>query len=134
MQEWLDLARAVGFDRLHFVDFSSQQSLKAYYRAADAFVLATRGDVWGLVINEAMANALPVITTEGCVAGCEMIVNGENGYRIPCETWEPIAEHLNELLSSDALRASMACAALETARKYTVESMARAHAAAFLDE
>ena len=133
-QDWLDLAREVGFDRLHFVDFSSRQALHAYYRAADSFVLATRGDVWGLVVNEAMANALPVITTEGCVAGCEMIQNGANGFIVPCETWEPIAEHLNELLTNDELRARMANAALETARGYTVESMARAHAAAFLSE
>ena len=134
MQEWLDLARAVGFDRLHFVDFSSQQSLKAYYRAADAFVLATRGDVWGLVVNEAMANALPVITTEGCVAGCEMIKDGENGYLIPCDAWEPIAEHLNTLLGSDKLRENMANAALATVRNYTLEAMARAHADLFLQE
>ncbi len=132
--DWLALAKEVGFDRLHFVEYAPKETVQAYYRAADAFVLATRGDVWGLVVNEAMANALPVITTEGCVAGCEMIRDGENGYRIPCDAWEPIAEHLNALLSSDVLRDQMANAALATVRGYTLEAMARAHADLFLQE
>ena len=132
--EWLNLAKEVGFDRLHFVEYAPKETVQAYYRAADAFVLATRGDVWGLVVNEAMANALPVITTEGCVAGCEMIKDGENGYLIPCDAWEPIAEHLNTLLGSDKLRENMANAALATVRNYTLEAMARAHADLFLQE
>ena len=134
LAEWLDLAKEVGFDRLHFVEYAPKETVQAYYRAADAFVLATRGDVWGLVVNEAMANALPVITTEGCVAGCEMIQHGENGFRIPCDAWEPIAEHLNALLGSDTLREQMANAALNTVRSYTLEAMARVHADLFLQE
>lgn len=134
LPEWIALAEEVGFDRLQFIEYAPKELVQSYYRAADAFVLATRRDVWGLVVNEAMANALPVITTEGCVAGCEMIRNGENGYRIPCDAWEPIAEHLNALLNSDALREQMANAALDTVRGYTLEAMARAHADIFLQE
>ena len=132
--EWLSLAKEVGFDRLHFVEYTPKETVQAYYRAADAFVLATRGDVWGLVVNEAMANALPVITTEGCVAGCEMIRSGENGFLIPCDAWEPIAEHLNALLADDALREQISTAALKTVRCYTLETMARAHADLFLQD
>lgn len=133
-QEWLDLAREVGVTRLHFVEYAARDMVQAFYRAADVFVLATRGDVWGLVVNEAMASGLPVITTEGCVAGCEMIENGKSGYVIPCEAWEPLAQHLNELLGDDALRERMSLAALGAARGYTLEAMARAHAARFLAE
>lgn len=39
----------------------------------------TVGDVWGLVINEAMAHGLPVITTNKCVAGLDLIENGKMG-------------------------------------------------------
>lgn len=129
--EWLELAKEVGFDRLRFVEFSSRESVKEYYRASDVFVLATRGDVWGLVVNEAMANGLPVVTTLGCVGGCEMIQDGKNGYLIPCETWEPLAERVNRLLMSDELRECVAREGLKTVLNYTVEAMARAHAAVF---
>lgn len=130
-QEWLALAKEVGFERLRFAEFSSKEDVKEYYRAADVFVLATRGDVWGLVVNEAMANGLPVVTTLGCVGGCEMIRDGENGYLIPCETWEPLAECVNRMLNNAELRECVALEGLKTVREYTVEAMARVHAAVF---
>ncbi len=131
--EWLNSRRKLGSIG-YICEYAPKETVQAYYRAADAFVLATRGDVWGLVVNEAMANALPVITTEGCVAGCEMIQNGQNGFLIPCDAWEPIAEHLNALLTNDALREQISNAALNTVRGYTLEAMARAHAALFLQD
>ena len=50
-----------------------------YYQAADMLVFPTREDIWGLVINEAMANGLPTVSTDKCVAALEMIKQGENG-------------------------------------------------------
>ena len=47
-------------------------ALRNLYAAADAFVLPTRGEGWGLPIAEAMAMALPVIATNwsGPTASC----------------------------------------------------------------
>lgn len=55
------------------ISYLSKQELAKYYQAADLFVLPTRHDVWGLVIGEAMANGIPVITTNQCVAGVNML-------------------------------------------------------------
>ncbi|MEN3009352.1 glycosyltransferase, partial [Pseudothermotoga sp.] len=75
-QEYLDLAKAFDVEeKVHFVDFKLKQELKKYYMAADLFVLPTREDIWGLVINEAMACGLPLITTNRCIAGLELIKN-----------------------------------------------------------
>ena len=62
-----------------FVEFKRKEELAEYYKMADLFVLPTREDIWGLVINEAMAKGLPIITTDKCVAGLELIQNGMNG-------------------------------------------------------
>lgn len=59
--------------RIHFVDFKSKDALAKYYKAADIFILPTREDIWGLVVNEAMSYGLPVITTDRCNAGIELI-------------------------------------------------------------
>ena len=58
---------------VRFAGFSSKETLKKMYRACDFFVHPTKSDVWGLVINEAMAAGLPVITTDMCVAGVTLI-------------------------------------------------------------
>ncbi len=129
-----ELVRNLGIKRLHFVEFCCKEVVDDYFRAADVFALATREDVWGLVVNEAMAKGLPVITTDGCVAGCEIIRNGENGYLIPCEAFAPLADRTRLLIDDDALREKIAQAGLDAVRGYTVEAMARAHVDLFLQD
>lgn len=72
-QNYVDYCKLHDLQNVHFVGFRTKEELKVYYMAADLFVLPTRTDIWGLVINEAMANGLPVITTDRCVAGIELI-------------------------------------------------------------
>ena len=50
--------------------------LALYYKAADVFAFPTREDIWGLVVNEALNYGLPVVSTYGCVAACEMLPEG----------------------------------------------------------
>ena len=88
-------------------------------------MLPTWSDVWGLVINEAMAWGLPVITTDRCVAGMELVRNGVNGYIVPIQDTAALKEACTKILSEDY--AQMGKAALETIRPYTIENMAKAH-------
>lgn len=128
-EEYLVLAREWELHNVHFVGFQPKEQLKKYYRAADAFVLPTRSDVWGLVINEAMSCGLPVVTTDRCVAGLSLIQNGVNGYLVPVDDVSAMAERLSALLSGDCR--AMGQAALETIRPYTIENMAKAHVEIF---
>jgi glycosyltransferase involved in cell wall biosynthesis len=51
-------------------------------RAADLFILPSLEDACALVVLEAMATGLPVITTDQN-GSSERIVNGENGFVVP---------------------------------------------------
>lgn len=113
----------------HFVGFKKKNELLDYYKAADLMVLPTHSDVWGLVINEAMACGLPVVTTDKCVAGMELIENGVNGYIVPVKDHVALVEKINAVLSDDYAR--MGAAALETIRPYTIENMAKTHVDVF---
>lgn len=128
-ESYLQLREALGLCNVHFCGFKKKEELALYYQAADLFALATRSDVWGLVINEAMAAGLPVVTTDRCVAGMELVQNGVNGYIVPVDDFEAMGEKMNAVLASDL--AKMGAAALETARKYTIENMAKAHVEIF---
>lgn len=125
--EFQNIVAAHGLKNVHFMDFILPQELQNYYRAADLFVLPTRYDPWGLVINEAMAKGLPVITTYACGAGTEMVVQHENGYLYDAEDIAGLSKDLVTLMQDENLRQRMGQKGLEIAKKYTIEKMAEAH-------
>lgn len=122
-EEYLALKKKLKLDHVHFVDFIQKKELARFYEAADIFVLPTREDIWGLVINEAMSYGLPVVTTDKCVAGLELVENEVNGRIVRSEN----AGELGEAILFTLDHPEMGEIALKTAQKYTIESMARSH-------
>lgn len=114
---------------VHAVDFLKREELFEYYRASDLFVLPTREDVWGLVVNEAMACGLPVVTTERCAAGTELIEEGANGYLVPVGDAERLADKIDQTLS--AAYEHMGEKSLRIIKGYTFEKMAQRHVEIF---
>ena len=80
-----------------------------------------------LVINEALAYGLPVITTDKCMAGLEMIEDGKNGYIIPVNSVKKLAEKLTFILSEKDFYEEMRKGCLKTAEAYTIEKMSEAY-------
>lgn len=114
-------------NNVHFIDFILPEELRRYYMAADIFVFPTRADAWGLVINEAMAVGLPIITTYECGAGSEMINEGQNGLLYRAEdTWK-LTEYLVRLMQAEQTRKEMGENALKFIKKYTIEEMVATH-------
>ena len=124
-EEYRNLCRDLGLKNVHFLGFMKKEELVKHYKAADLFVLPTREDIWGLVINEAMAYGLPVITTDRCVAGLELVEDGVNGYIIGVEDEAALAEKIEACFASDYR--AMGDASLEKVRPYTIENMVSAH-------
>jgi len=63
------------------IPHASKEELKVHYKDADVLAFPTLGDGFGLVIQEAMCSATPVITTK-CGGGPECITSGEDGWVI----------------------------------------------------
>lgn len=124
-QAYLEQVQQLGLSSVHFVGFRSKQALEEYYKAADMFVLPTREDIWGLVINEAMAKGLPLVTTDRCVAGTELITEPVLGRVVPSEDPESLAVAIGEVLAETNMQSSVEI--LERIRKYSVEEMAKQH-------
>lgn len=124
--EFVKMKAEYGASNVHFVDFKQKDELKKYYQASDVFVLMTIYDVWGLVVNEAMSNGLPVITTDMCVAGLELIRNGENGYVIPVGDDVALQKRINEICGSASF-SKMQINAITTIKPYTIENVAQKH-------
>ncbi len=112
---------------IYYPGFIHRNKIKEYYCAADIFVLPTREDIWGLVINEAMAFGLPIITTNRCIAGTALIKNEKNGFIISVDDADKLYEYVSTLLSNTKLRKEIAIRNLELSWNYTIEEMARWH-------
>ncbi|XP_057770304.1 uncharacterized protein LOC130990119 [Salvia miltiorrhiza] len=85
----------------------AQVDLPRLYKAADAFVLPSRGEGWGRPVVEAMAMALPVIATNW--SGPTEYLTEQNGYPLPFDGMsevrnEPFEGHLWAEPSVDRLR------------------------------
>lgn len=125
--EYQSIKENLNLTNVYFVEFKNKKELNEYYKAADVFVLPTRGDVWGLVINEALSCGLPTITTDACIAGLELIKDGYNGYLIKNEDFEELRDKLIYLSKNDEVRNNMASNALKQIEKYSIENEAKKH-------
>lgn len=121
--EYTNYVKKNNLKNVFFVDFMPQSALKEYYQCADLFVLPTREDTWGLVINEAMANGLPVITTDKCIAGLQLIENKINGFIVKSNDVKAMANRISLLLQDDEKRAFMAKQNIEKIKPYNIENM-----------
>ena len=116
-------------ENIHFVGFKKKEDLKEYYKMADVFVLPTREDIWGLVINEAMACGLPVITTDRCIAGLELVSSDSIGSVVPVGDDVALSEKIKTVLSENFEIDHEYI--LKKIRNYTIEQMAKRHIEVF---
>lgn len=112
---------------IHFIDFLSKEELIEYYKSANLFVLPTKGDVWGLVVNEAMSNGLPIITSDKCIAGLELVKENKNGDIFTVDNSSLLSTKIKKILENDDLMEKMSHNSLEIIKEYTIEKMAKQH-------
>jgi glycosyltransferase involved in cell wall biosynthesis len=126
-KEYLQLIEKLDLHNITFMSFLDKSTLLDLYKAADVFVLPTREDVWGLVINEAMSQGLPIITTDRCVAGLELVENGKNGFIVKINDPVGLAEKINRIVLNDELQKKMSAISLKKIAEYTIENIAMKH-------
>jgi glycosyltransferase involved in cell wall biosynthesis len=97
--------------RVVFTDFISKEELRALYNTADMFVFPSRADTLPLVILEAMASGLPVVSTR--VGGIPYQVTPNTGILVEPDDARGLADALTRLCSDAALRHSLGDAARE---------------------
>ncbi len=111
--------------------FMSREQLIEFYKAADVFVLPTRYDVWGLVVNEAMSFGLPVIATSKTGAAYTLIENGTNGYVVDESDTDGIILRCEFLLKHEQVRREFGEASMNKSGDFTVKKMVAAHLESF---
>jgi len=90
--------------RVTFAGWRSGDSLLEAYAATDVFMLLSRREPWGIVVNEAAACGLPLILTDAVGAAADLLVPGENGEVVRSGDVEGQAAAIAKLAADDALR------------------------------
>jgi glycosyltransferase involved in cell wall biosynthesis len=97
-----------------FAGFRQIGELPSFYAGAGAFVHPALEEPWGLVINEAMASGLPVLSSRNVGAAEELVVEGETGFLFDPGDVNSIAESLFKMFSmSEPARHKMGVEARE---------------------
>lgn len=86
-------------DRVRFLGFRQWEELPAHYAANDILCAPSRHDGWGLVIPEALAAGLLVVSTDRTGAALDL-VDERCGWTVPAGTLAPLVEALRAALST----------------------------------
>ena len=101
--------------RFHGVDHAG--STRQWMQQADAFVLPSRVESFGIANLEAMACGLPVVSTRtGAIP--EYIVHGEHGWLLQPGDVNGLADALQRLIQDAGLRQRLGAAARQRALQY----------------
>ncbi|MEI6597194.1 MAG: glycosyltransferase family 4 protein [bacterium] len=80
-----------------------QNNLDNYYNQADAFILTSNSEGWGMAVIEAASFGLPIIMTDVGCAG-EVIKDGDSGLVIPIGNKEKLVEAMLKIIEDENLR------------------------------
>lgn len=107
---------------VRFLGFRNQTELPALFALADVFVLPSRHEPWGLIVNEAMASGCPVIASSDVGAAPDLIRDGVTGYTYPVGDLNALADALAATLRNPRIARTMGEAAAERIATWDFEA------------
>jgi glycosyltransferase involved in cell wall biosynthesis len=113
-----------GIRNVVFAGFQQKPDLPHYYAVSDVFVFPTLGDPYGLVVDEAMACSLPIISTSAAGEIRDRVEEGINGYIVPPEDSGALADRMLHLVNNPELRQRMGKVSAEKVAGHTPERWA----------
>jgi glycosyltransferase involved in cell wall biosynthesis len=106
--------------------FVQPGDLPALMQSASAFVLPSRFEPWGVVVQEAAASGLPLICSDACGAGVHLLRDHFNGFTFPTGDAEALAERMMRMSGLDeSARAIWGENSFQLSRQYTPERWAQ---------
>ena len=87
-------------NNVSIIGFQNQKQLREYYLISDVLILPSEYETWGLVINEAMASGMPVISTNQCGGTVDLVKNNNTGFSYDKNDSKTLFNRLNILLKN----------------------------------
>lgn len=110
--------------RIRVLPFIKREAMPALYAEHDIFVFPSLVEGMPLTLLEAMAGAMPIVTTTTC-GMADVIENEMNGLLVPPADAGKLSEAIARLCRSLELRKQLGQEAQRTVRRYTWEAVTR---------
>ena len=84
-------------DNISFIGSVDNKELPHYYQSNDVFILPSYSEPWGLVVEEALNNGLPVILSDRIGCAEEILIEGKNGFTFKWNSEASLLESINRI-------------------------------------
>jgi glycosyltransferase involved in cell wall biosynthesis len=105
--------------QISYEGFCDPKLLPNVFARADVFVLPSRYDGWGVVVNQALGAGLPVICSDAVGAGFDLVHTGVNGFRVRAGDIAELAEAMEMLAKNRELISRYGAASRKLANEWT---------------
>lgn len=124
-ERWPQLRKLIEEHHLynHVFLMGHTQQLDDELAKASVYVLSSRFEGLPMVMIEAMAHALPVVSFDCPTGPADVLTDGQEGLLVPPKDIDGLADALCRLLDDRSLRSTMGEAALKTAHNYAPEAV-----------
>jgi glycosyltransferase involved in cell wall biosynthesis len=114
---------------VHLTLFQPKNLILSMLRASDGFILLSKEDIYGHVVNEALSQGVPVLASDKVISAKVLIQPGVNGYLLSLKDIHRFAKFLHQLLMIQPSAASQT-----VAKNQTIEAMVQTHVDFFLGQ
>ena len=126
-KEYKEMLKQYKIKNIHFINFLSKEELKDYLKISDVFAFPTREDIWGFAVTEALSYGIPVITTDKCGAGLDLIKNEYNGFIIDSDDSEKLKEKILYLIKNKKVKDILSKNAFNSMKNFVIENEVKEH-------
>lgn len=107
--------------KIEYAGFQAPEDLPYFFRQADIFVLPSRYDGWGVVVNQAVGAGLPIICSDAVGAARDLIIPNSNGFIFPAGNVDALTEYLIYYVKNPTAIKMASIASQEKAEQWSPE-------------
>jgi len=113
---------SLGLSGVRFAGFRNQSQMPRFLALATVFVLPARHEPWGLIVNEAMNAAIPVIVTDDVGAQPDLVTDGVEGCVYAVGDIPALTAALHRILATPETAHAMGRRALERINQWSFDA------------
>lgn len=117
--------REHALEGVRFPGFRNQSELPRFFDLADVFVLPSRHEPWGLIVNEAMSAGCAVIVSDDVGSHADLVTSGVEGFVYPFGDIAALTESLSLVLRTPETARQMGDAARRRVASWDFEADVR---------